>query len=85
MLAAVPLWGVAMAMQPVVGMNYGAGNPRRVRRAVHVFGAFASLLAIVAWGLATLFPNYALAGNIGPHGFHCLTRNLNGSAGTKIM
>ena len=61
MLAAVPLWGIAMALQPVIGMNHGADKPRRVRRALHVFAGFASLFAIAAWALATLLPHHSLA------------------------
>jgi putative MATE family efflux protein len=60
MIAAVPAWGIAMAMQPVVGINHGAGNHDRVRESVKVFAVYATLSGAVVWALLTAFPVHAL-------------------------
>jgi len=55
-LAFVPLWGIAQALQPMLGINYGAGDIARVGRIFHVFSRNALLVSIFLWGAIELFP-----------------------------
>ena len=56
MLALVPLWGMAMALQPVVGMAYGAKDHERIFGAFRVFALNATLIAVALTAIAWLFP-----------------------------
>ena len=48
---AQPLMGLAMGLQPVVGYNYGAGNPERVVQSVRVALAYAVVLGLAMFVL----------------------------------
>ncbi|MDR6193279.1 MATE family efflux transporter [Siphonobacter sp. SORGH_AS_0500] len=51
-----PMIGLMRALQPVVGMNYGAGRYDRVRRSYWLFTACGAGLIVPVWLFMTLFP-----------------------------
>ncbi|MFW5789321.1 MAG: MATE family efflux transporter [Spirochaetota bacterium] len=53
LILAMPAMGIAQAMPPIVGYNFGAGNPDRVRVAVRLAIGISS--AIMAVGMVVLF------------------------------
>jgi putative MATE family efflux protein len=55
MLALMPVVGIAQGAQPIIGYNFGAGKPRRVVEAVARSTAAATLLCVVAFGVAEIF------------------------------
>ncbi|MGI6590842.1 MAG: MATE family efflux transporter [Eggerthellaceae bacterium] len=56
MFTVLPLVGVAMAIQPLLGYNYGAHKYDRVKKTlwIGVFGA--TLIAVFMWAMIHLFP-----------------------------
>lgn len=56
MFAVMPLVGVSVALQPLLGFNYGAKNIARVRKALWLGVAFATSLAVFMWAFVHLFP-----------------------------
>lgn len=60
MLLIFPAFGVAQALQPVVGINFGARNYGRVRRAFTVFTIGGTLLLTSMWVFIMIWPEYAL-------------------------
>jgi putative MATE family efflux protein len=56
----VPIWGSFQGMQPLVGINYGAGNFERVRRGFAVFALYSSLIAAGLWAMVMLAPAQVL-------------------------
>lgn len=60
MLGLIPLWAIAMAVQPVVGMCHGAGLRHRIGRAVRVFSGCGTLLGGLVAGVALLAPRPVL-------------------------
>jgi Na+-driven multidrug efflux pump len=56
----VPIWGSFQGIQPLVGMNYGAGNFARVRRGFAVFALYSSLIAAVLWSVVMAAPGAVL-------------------------
>jgi len=52
-LAIIPIFGFAQALAPVIGINFGAKQPERVRKAMWLFSATATGIICVMWlGLA---------------------------------
>ncbi|MDF2922812.1 MAG: multi antimicrobial extrusion protein MatE [Paenibacillaceae bacterium] len=51
-----PIFGLMRALQPVIGINYGAGQYERVIRAYHIFAAASTLLTLPFWILSMLAP-----------------------------
>ncbi|MEM1094591.1 MAG: MATE family efflux transporter [Bacteroidota bacterium] len=51
-----PLFGLMRALQPVVGINYGAGQIKRVREAFWVFTRAGLILIAPFWLFITAFP-----------------------------
>ncbi len=45
----VPIWGACQGFQPMVGINYGAWDYRRVRQAFFIFIIYTSLFALFIW------------------------------------
>jgi putative MATE family efflux protein len=45
----VPIWGACQGFQPMVGINYGARDYRRVRQAFFIFIVSTSLFALLIW------------------------------------
>lgn len=61
MLMIVPSFGFSSAVQPVIGINYGAGQYERVKRAYYVFGAGCVMMTIILLVGFELFPNPVLS------------------------
>ena len=57
MFTVMPLVGVSIAIQPLLGFNYGAKIIARVRKTLWLGVAFATSLAVIMWALVHLFPN----------------------------
>lgn len=55
-----PVFGILQSLQPVVGINYGAGNYQRCTKAVSVFRMGSSLYLILAWIPLLMFPQLIL-------------------------
>ncbi len=49
MLAVIPVFGFSQALQPVLGINFGANDFRRMRRSLWVFGISGTLLMFLIW------------------------------------
>lgn len=45
----IPLYGIAQALQPIIGINYGAKNYHRLKKAYLTFAAMAVILLILIW------------------------------------
>ncbi|MFO7850539.1 MAG: MATE family efflux transporter [Spirochaetia bacterium] len=56
----VPIWGACQGFQPMVGINYGAGDYKRVRRGFFVFVFYTSLIALAVWILIMGAPKLVL-------------------------
>jgi len=61
MLTVVPLFGFVQAMQPVIGINFGAGQYGRVREAFLKFTSGSALLMTIIWLPLILFPDKVIA------------------------
>lgn len=61
MFSVMPLIGTAVALQPLLGYNYGAKNVKRVRQTLWLGIALATAIAVVEWGLIMLFPEAIVA------------------------
>lgn len=57
----VPLWGISQGFQPAAGTNYGAGEYGRVRKLTVVFIIAATILSLVFYIPAELFPGKVLS------------------------
>jgi len=55
-----PIFGLMRALQPVVGINYGAERYGRVISAFKVFAISATFIMLPFWGVMMLAPNLAL-------------------------
>ena len=55
------VFGISIAVQPVIGFNYGARNYRRVRRALWVAVGLSTALAVVIWAVVRLLDNQILS------------------------
>lgn len=55
-----PIYGLMRALQPAIGINYGAGNPDRVIRSFKVFALAALLLMLPLWLLTFIMPETML-------------------------
>ena len=56
-----PLFGLMRAMQPVVGINYGAGNIDRVKQSFILFCKAGFFLILPFWILLMIFPESSVA------------------------
>ncbi len=56
MFTVMPLIGTAVAIQPLLGYNYGAKNISRVRQTLWLGIGLATAIAVVEWGIIVLFP-----------------------------
>ena len=56
LIMALPAMGIAQAVPPIVGYNYGAGQPGRVRRSVRMALGVSSLMMWTGMALMLLFP-----------------------------
>ncbi|MCI6908363.1 MAG: MATE family efflux transporter [Clostridiales bacterium] len=57
-LASMPFSGVANGAQPVIGFNYGARRPDRVREAIRIMTLSCIVCTVSAWALLMLFPAF---------------------------
>ncbi|HHM20762.1 MAG TPA: MATE family efflux transporter, partial [Bacteroidetes bacterium] len=61
LLMLFPGFGFAMAMQPVIGINFGAGRLERVRQAFKIFTFSGTLLIFLCWSFMMVFPQEVLS------------------------
>ena len=54
--AQLPLLGIAQGAQPILGYNYGAKNPVRVKKTYRILLVICLTYSLVIWGLVLLFP-----------------------------
>ncbi|MFN6534928.1 MAG: MATE family efflux transporter [Nostoc sp. EkiNYC01] len=52
----IPIVGFAQALQPIIGMNYGAQNHERIKKAYLTFAIIGTFLSIFIWLPLQLFP-----------------------------
>ncbi len=55
-----PIWGIAQGLQPIVGINSGAGDYLRIRKALVVFTIGGTIVALLLWIPVVLFPGTVL-------------------------
>lgn len=60
MLGLLPSFGIAVAMQPVVGINFGAKQYKRVKEAFKIFNLGATVIIFAMWAFFMLFPETCL-------------------------
>ena len=56
MFLSMPMFGIVQGMQPIVGYNYGAKQPDRVKQAVKLSIIAATLIATIGTLLVEIFP-----------------------------
>lgn len=61
MFAIIPVFGVLQAMQPVIGINFGAKKPERSIKAVKIFRTGAILLLLLLLLPCLLYPKFILS------------------------
>jgi putative MATE family efflux protein len=59
-LCVFPVMGIVRSVQPVIGINFGAGDVRRARDAYFVFTAGGLFLMTLIWLPLTIFPDTVL-------------------------
>ena len=52
----LPAQGIGQGAQPIISYNYGARNPKRVKKAVWVMLGISAAYMVVLWGAVQLFP-----------------------------
>lgn len=57
MFAVMPVIGIAIAIQPLLGYNYGAGKIGRVRKTLWLGIAAATGFCVIEWAVIMLFPD----------------------------
>ena len=55
-----PIFGLMRALQPVIGINFGAGNNNRVIQSCWIFTAASPALILPFWAALMIFPEAAL-------------------------
>ena len=58
--AFIPVWGISQGLQPVIGMNYGAGEFGRVKEAYGFFTGLSTIFTGIAWVCFMAFPKTML-------------------------
>ncbi|MBD8499329.1 MATE family efflux transporter [Paenibacillus arenosi] len=56
-----PIFGLMRALQPVIGINYGAGQYERVIRAYYIFALASMLLTLPFWIISMIAPEFVLS------------------------
>lgn len=59
-LVTTPLYGLLQALQPVIGMNYGANNYQRLKKSYLTFTIGGTIFLILLWLPLQLFPKIFL-------------------------
>ncbi|MDZ8184123.1 MAG: MATE family efflux transporter [Nostoc sp. ChiSLP02] len=57
----IPIIGFAQALQPIIGMNYGAQNYARLKKAYLTFAIIGTILSIFIWLPLLIFPKTFLS------------------------
>lgn len=52
----MPLFGIVQGLQPIIGYNYGAGKPARVKEALNLGIISATVVSVVSFAVLMLFP-----------------------------
>jgi Na+-driven multidrug efflux pump len=60
LFAIIPLAGIGQALQPIIGVNYGARNHRRVLAAFRTFTLIASAISGAVWLVFMIIPKVVL-------------------------
>lgn len=60
MLVAVPCFGFVQALQPIVGINFGAKNYTRVKKAFTIFTGTSTAFMLLLWFFVIFFPTTIL-------------------------
>ena len=60
-MLALPVSGLSNAAQPVLGFNYGAGKPVRVKEGIRFMALLGVVYTVLAWGLVMLIPRQMMA------------------------
>ncbi|MDO9573415.1 MAG: MATE family efflux transporter [Candidatus Contubernalis sp.] len=60
MFAFMPMFGIVQGLQPIVGFNYGAGHPDRVRNAIQIAILVTTGMSIFAFLSFMFFPGYLI-------------------------
>ena len=60
-LSVTPVFGILQALQPIIGINYGAGNYLRCAQSVKVFRIGSAIFLSLIWIPLLCFPEYILA------------------------
>ncbi len=55
-VVSMPVQGITGAAEPVMGFNYGAGKPDRVRQCIRFFSVWAVVYSLLVWGIVRLAP-----------------------------
>ncbi len=61
LIALIPGFGFAQAMQPIVGINYGAEQFDRVKKSFRIFTISYTGFLLLTWGFVMLFPRVSLS------------------------
>ncbi|MBI9105015.1 MAG: MATE family efflux transporter [Spirochaetales bacterium] len=56
-----PIWGIAQGLQPIIGINSGAGDHERVKKALIVFTIGGTVVAILLWIPVVFIPKTVLS------------------------
>ncbi|MCC5601593.1 MATE family efflux transporter [Nostoc favosum] len=60
LLMAIPIVGLAQALKPVIGMNYGSKKYKRVKNAYLIFAIIGTTLLLFIWLPLQIFPTVSL-------------------------
>ena len=55
-MVSLPVFGIANGAQPVIGYNYGASKPKRVKEGIRFTAIIGMVYTLFAWGLVMLIP-----------------------------
>ena len=56
-----PIWGIAQGMQPFVGVNYGAGQMKRMMKGYKLFTGYATVFTLIFWSMLVFAPKIVLS------------------------
>ncbi|MGL9971936.1 MATE family efflux transporter [Enterococcus sp. DIV1420a] len=70
-----PIFGLMRALQPVIGINYGAKQYERVIKSYKLFGVVAMMLTIPLWLISLIFPNEILSTMLAGQNFGSIQLN----------
>lgn len=60
MIAFMPMFGIVQGLQPIIGFNYGAGKPDRVRRSIQLSVLVTTGMSVFAFLCFMLFPEFLI-------------------------